>query len=101
MQLPLKLTPDLMQTRWKSILDPVIDSVNSLQEMPLNNIVILNNVALAIGNNVITHGLGKIPTGWIILDVNAATTIYRSAAFNLTTITLNSSAVATVKLGVF
>jgi len=63
--------------------------------------VVVDNVVLAIGNNVINHGLGRVPTGWIIMDINAAATIYRSAAFNVNTLTLNSSAVATIRLGVF
>lgn len=108
MQLPINLTQSLQTTRWKSILDPVIEttystqsSVEELQALPLNQMVVLNNVVLAIGNNVITHGLGRVPTGWIIMDINAASTIYRSAAFNATTLTLNSSAIATIRLGVF
>lgn len=108
MQLPLKLTADLMQTRWKSILDPVIEitynnqeSVSELNALPLNQMVVLDNVVLAIGNNAITHGLGRVPVGWIVMDINAASTIYRSAAFNINTLTLNASAIATIKLGVF
>lgn len=108
MQLPINLTQSLQTTRWKSILDPVIEttystqsSVEELQALPLNQMVVLNNVVLAIGNNVITHGLGRVPTGWIIMDINAASAIYRSAAFNATTLTLNSSAIATIRLGVF
>lgn len=108
MQLPINLTQSLQTTRWKSILDPVIEttyttqaSVEELQALPLNQMVVLNNVALAIGNNVIKHGLNRVPVGWVIMDINAASTIYRSAAFNNLTLTLNSSAIATVKLGVF
>jgi hypothetical protein len=94
MQLPLKLTSDLMQTRWKSLLDPLLEN-------PLNGISILENVDLSIGNNVINHKLGKKQQGWIILDIDGASTIYRSADFNDKTLTLNSSAAVTVKLGVF
>lgn len=108
MQLPINLTQSLQTTRWKSILDPVIEEtftnkadIETLNALPLNQMVVLNNVALVIGNNVITHGLGRTPTGWIVMDVNAATTIYRSAAFNATNLTLNSSAIATIRLGVF
>lgn len=108
MQLPINLSPSLQTTRWKSILDPVIEitysnqeSVNELTALPLNQMVVLDNVVLAIGNNVITHGLGRVPVGWIVMDINAASTIYRSAAFNINTLTLNASAIATIKLGVF
>jgi len=100
-QLPINLIPSLQTTRWKSILDPVIETTNQLQELPLNQMIVIDNVVLAIGNNVINHGLGRVPTGWIVMDINAAATIYRSAAFNVTTLTLNSSAIATIRLGVF
>jgi len=94
MQLPLKLTMDLMQTRWKSLLDPILEN-------PINSISIIENVALVIGNNVINHRLGRKQQGWLILDIDAASTIYRSADFNDKTLTLNASAAATIKLGVF
>jgi len=94
MQLPLKLTSDLMQTRWKSLLDPLLEN-------PLNDVLILSDVVLAIGNNTINHKLGRKQQGWLILDINGAATIYRSAAFNDKTLTLNSSAAVTIKLGVF
>jgi len=115
MQLPINLTQSLQTTRWKSILDPVIETtyqnelnieglqneVDALQALPLNQMTVLNGVVLAVGNNVINHGLGRVPTGWIIMDINAAAVIYRNAAFNATTLTLNSSAIATIRLGVF
>lgn len=94
MQLPLKLTADLMQTRWKSLLDPILEN-------PLNSVSILENIDLAVGNNVINHKLGRKQQGWVVLDVNGAATIYRNAPFNDKTLTLNSSAIVTVKLGVF
>jgi len=94
MQLPLKLTMDLMQTRWKSLLDPILEN-------PINSISIIDNVALVTGNNVINHRLGRKQQGWLILDIDAASTIYRSADFNDKTLTLNASAAATIKLGVF
>jgi hypothetical protein len=108
MQLPINLTDSLQQTRWKSILDPVIDvcyqtqsNVEHLQDLPLNNMVVLDNITLAVGANTITHNLGRVPVGWIIMDINASATVYRSAAFNISTLTLTSSAIATIKLGVF
>jgi len=85
---------DLMQTRWKSLLDPILEN-------PINSISIIDNVALVIGNNVINHRLGRKQQGWLILDIDAASTIYRSADFNDKTLTLNASAAATIKLGVF
>jgi hypothetical protein len=94
MQLPLNLKQDLQSTRWKSILDPVLEN-------PLNNITILKNIELVSGDNVINHRLGRLQQGWLILDINAASTIYRTADFNDKTLTLNSSADCTIILGVY
>ena len=84
----------LMQNKWKSLIDPVLSN-------PTTNMNILKNVSLVIGNNVINHLLGKVQQGWIITDIQGVSDIYRSAPFNALTLTLNSSAVVTVNIGVF
>lgn len=99
MQLPQFQSPNtvlqLMQSKWASILNPVLD-------IPLNNRPsVLKDVVLATGNNVINHRLGRKPIGWIVTDVDANVGIYRSAEFNDLTLTLNSSGAATVSLLVF
>lgn len=94
MQLPINLTDSLQQTRWKSILDPLLAN-------PLNNISILEDVSLVTGANTINHLLGRMMQGWLILDINGAATIYRSEPMNDITLTLTSSANVTVNLGVF
>lgn len=108
MQLPINLTPSLQTTRWKSILDPVIETtfsneqaVNNLNSLPLNQMTVINGVVLAVGANTIQHRLGRVPVGWVILDINAAATVYRSAAFNIQNLVLTSNAIATINLGVF
>lgn len=98
MQLPLQQTAvrdlSLITTKWKAILDPVIAN-------PMTNMSILKNVILVSGNNAIPHLLQQIQQGWIIVDIQGAATIYRSAAFNDTYLYLNSSTIATVNIGVF
>ena len=94
MQLPTKLQPDMQTTKWKSLLDPFLKN-------QLNNVTILKDIELVIGNNFISHKLNRKPQGWLILDINAASTIYRSEPFTESTLVLNSSAVATISLGVF
>jgi len=84
----------MMQSRWSSVLQPVINQ-------PINFGNQLNNISLVSGDNVINHLLGRTPQGWFIVDVNAAVQIYRSAAFNSSTLTLNSSGTATVSLFVY
>lgn len=84
----------MMQTRWKATLIPLL-------RKPLNGLVILPNVVLASGANVINHRLGRDPQGWMVLDQNAAVTIYRSSPFNNLTLGLTSSGAVTITLGVF
>ena len=94
MQLPLKLPLDLMQTKWASILNPLIKS-------PLNNVFILENVVLNNGVTTINHLLGRTQQGWFLTDINGAATIYRSQPFNSLTLTLTSNAAVTISIGVF
>lgn len=94
MNLPKGLPLSLMQTKWASILNPMIAS-------PLNGSSVLKSVVLKNGDTVINHGLGKTQQGWFITDITGAATIYRSAPFNDLTLTLTSNAAVTINLGVF
>lgn len=84
----------LMQTKWKSELDPILSN-------PMTDMFILKNVSLAVGSNVINHKLGRTQQGWFLTDINGTGTVYRSAGFNDLTLTLTSSAAVTVSIGVF
>ena len=94
MQLPLQQSFELLQTKWKSILDPLLAN-------PLNGVLILSNIPLASGTTTISHKLGRQQTGWFLTDINGAATVYRSQPFNPLTLTLTSSAAVTVSIGVF
>lgn len=94
MQLPLQQSLELLQTRWKSILDPVIKN-------PLNGVSILKNVSLRIGETKIPHLLSEKQQGWFIVDVNGAANIYRSKPLESAYLYLTSDAAVVVSLGVF
>lgn len=83
-----------LQTVWRSLLNPVITN-------PVTSGILLSNIPLVSGTNVINTTLGRKQQGWIITDITAASNIYRSAAFNELTLTLNSSAACTVSLMVY
>jgi hypothetical protein len=89
-----KLPLDQMQTKWAAQINPVLAS-------PTNNSSILEGVKLVSGVNVINHLLGRPMQGWIITDINAAITVYRSAPMNNLTLTLTASGAATVNIEVF
>lgn len=95
--LPFFKTPlrelDQLQTRWKQVLDPITD--NTLLKGR-----IIDSTALASGPNIIDHRLGRQPQGWIITDLNANVTLYRSE-WSPTTLTLVASGPCTVSLYVY
>lgn len=84
----------MLGTQWKAQIDPLL-------ALPTSSPAILKNISLTTGENVINHKLGRTPQGWIIVDTNAAVNAFRSQPFNNLTLTLNSSANATVTLMVF
>ncbi len=99
--LPLQQTDNkdlsILQTKWKSILDPVLSN-------PLIAPVILPGVVLYSGTNVVNHRLGKKLTGWIVIGNSASTTFYDKQASNQQpqlTLVLNASGDCTVSLLVF
>lgn len=55
---------------------------------------------LKSGANIINHSLGVIPKGYIVTDIDAATTIYR-VSYAKATITLNSSSPANAIIFLF
>lgn len=94
MQLPKRLTLVQMQDQWASIINP-------LMARPANQSIILEPTTLVTGVNVINHLLGRNLQGWVIVDIDAAVTLYRSAPLNNLTLTLMASGPATVTLEVF
>lgn len=94
--LPLQLPLPQMQTRWASILNPVIAN-------PIMGGLSLSGVKLQTGSNVLNHTLARTMQGWLITDTDAAVTVYRpaTAAFNNLTLTLVASGAVTVNLWVY
>lgn len=88
---------NMLQTQWAKSLYPVTSN-------PLNFGTTLVRVSLAVGDNVISHGLGRALMGWFPVRVRAATTIYDKQDANSTpalTLVLNSSAAVVVDLLVY
>jgi hypothetical protein len=80
MALPIFQTADrilsMMQTQWSSMLNPVINN-------PLNQSILLKNVALVAGPNTVAHRLGRELQGWIPVTIpGAAPTLYDLQATN-------------------
>ena len=92
--LPVRLPLEQMQVKWKSELDPILS-------IPLLKGLQLKNIELIAGTNVINTLLGRLQQGFIITDIDAPATIYRSQPFNSLTLTLTSSAACNVSLLVY
>lgn len=101
MNLPIFLTQikdlSLMQTKWASILNPLLSNV-SVQNG------ILKNVALGNGTTVVNHLLGRKLIGWRLIRIRSSAQIYDTQDSNLTpeiTLVLVSNAAVVVDLEVF
>ncbi len=94
MSLPQKLPLDLMQTTWATELNPLLKN-------QLTQGILIPNVSLINGVTVINHLLSRQQVGYIITDINAAATIYRSQPLNTKTLTLTSNAAAVVSIWMF
>jgi len=84
----------LIQKQWTSELNPLLGNI-------LTQGSLLQNIKLINGSTTFDHYLGKLMTGWILVDQNASAIIYRSSPLNSQTLTLTSSAIVTVSLWVF
>lgn len=87
---------NLIQTKWKSLIDPVLAS-------PLLDGRLVSTT-LAVGSNKINHLLGRKLSGWVIVGVNGVANIYDTQASNQTpelTLNLTSDAAVKVNLWVF
>ena len=89
-----KLEWSLANPKWSAELNPVITN-------PLNNVIILKNINLSTGANVINTGLQDVQQGWFIVDINAPITVYRSSPFSKLTMSLTCSGPAVANIGVF
>jgi hypothetical protein len=97
-KLPQKLSMDQMQTKWASILNPIL-------ARPTLDSSMLQNVSLTNGANVINHKLGRNLQGWFPVRFHGSyAQLYDTQDTNQTpslTLNLNASANVVVDLVVF
>lgn len=97
MKLPQQLTYPQLMTKWAAILNPFLDN-------PPNNSLVLKNIHLSTGSNVVNHFLGRPLQGWKPTRVRASATLYDTQDTNQTpqlTLVLVASAAVVVDLEVF
>jgi len=94
MALPLLQSFSLLQNQWKSILDPIV--ANSIVQGSQ-----LNGISLNAGQTTVPHGLSRVQQGWIITDISAAATIFRTGDYNASNFVLTASASCVVGIWVY
>jgi hypothetical protein len=93
---------DRQQTLVNRAQDRIIEYIKSLQASPLSTARLLTDVAIATSATTVYHGLGRVPRGWSIVGLQTMAIIWEtSTARNVSAITLQSSAAATVDILVF
>ena len=95
MSLPLLKDFGLLQTGWKKQLDPIVANP-ILQGVQITGIVLAANTPKTISTT-----LNRTQLGWFLTDNNANCTVWRTQAFNSTTLTLEASAAATISIWVY
>lgn len=83
----------------QKIQDNITTAITGIEAKPFLGGVLLSSVSLSSGTNQIAHTLGKRPTLWVICDLSAAATIYRTAS-DTKFLTLQASAPCTISLWV-
>ena len=94
MALPQRLPYDQMTVQWASQLDPVLRNL-------LVQGILLSDITIKTGVNVINHKLGRKQIGYIITDQNSKASLYRSQPLNSLTLTLTSDADSIISIWVF
>lgn len=74
----------------------VLDEVRGIPLLDQSEVT----ATLSAGSNLVAHHLGRTPRGWVITDISAGITLYRSA-WDATHLTLVASAPATAGLLVY
>lgn len=92
MSLPVLKDFNLLVTRWKAILDPIV--ANPL----LPGVAITNISLIAATPKTIQVGLGRMQQGWFITDKQAYADVQRTQPFNENNITLEASANTTISI---
>ena len=91
-------SPDEMLNR---IQDGIIREVNPVLANVLLRGRLLEDVAVATSSTAVSHGLGRPPKGWIVVDQNVAAHVHSPSASTDKFLYLIAGSAATLSLWVF
>lgn len=90
-----KLDWPLANPKWAATINPVLS-------LPILNGTQIDAVNLAGGQaRAINHLLQRMPQGWFLVDQNTDAIVWRAAAFNNLTLSLQADADVTVSIWVY
>ena len=81
--------------------DQVQEFNTTINKKPQIDSLTLHSINLTDGYNQVPHTLGKVLTGWTVIDQNAPATIHRYQPSDSTTLFLFSDIVVTISLQVY
>lgn len=90
-----KLSWEQANPKWAAALNPLL-ALSLVNGQQIDGIILSAGVPFAV-----YHSLGQKPSGWFVVDTNAATTVFRTQPFSPKTLTLQSSANATISIWVY
>lgn len=80
--------------------DAVAAILGPLSKNPYIDGLLVPNVVLVIGTNTVIHKLGRAPQGWVITDIDSASTIFK-VTMDSQSLVLDASADVTISLWVY
>jgi hypothetical protein len=88
-------------SRTGDVLDAQLETQKLAQQLgPIASGKLLT-VTVNATETVITHGLGNVPTGWVLVSPKASATLYETSSPTATTLYLIASSAVTCKIWVF
>lgn len=94
-QLSTKLPWELANTKWSSILNPIL-ALPILNGNQIEDVILAASTPLAIN-----HLLGRMPQGWFLTDNTANAVVWRTQEFNQFSIVLESDLDTTISFWIF
>ncbi len=79
------------------------NAIKDIANISLVSGVLLSDVSIATTATRVSHGLGRVPKGWFVVDRTADARVYRDSTGTerKTFLTLKASAACTVSLWIF
>lgn len=79
----------------------VVRAIKELQDVPLLNGVLLEDVSVGMSDTTIQHKLGRVPRGYLVVKLDAGSAVWQPAAATSSHIHLQAASDVVISLWVF